>query len=184
MIGLARGTVEVVPYTSQWSILFQQEQILLREALGELALDIQHIGSTAIPGLASKPIIDIGIAVIDLALVSQCIAPLTSLGYHYFGDREQRGDEFFAKGTEDRRTHYVHILALSHAAWQNYLDFRDYLIAHPTELESYARLKTDLATHHKHNRAAYTKAKNDFIKETLSKVHVTRNANTKTTNDL
>jgi GrpB-like predicted nucleotidyltransferase (UPF0157 family) len=110
MLGLPRGTVQIVPYTPAWAELFEQERASLLTTLGSRALDIQHIGSTAVPGLAAKPILDIGIAVAELAVVPECAPLMEALWYTYRSDREQRGNHLFVKGIEQQRTHYVHML--------------------------------------------------------------------------
>ena len=168
MLGLKRGIVQVVPYTSLWASLFQEESKRLTQALGSLALDIQHIGSTSIPGLASKPILDIGIAVAKEDDVSACVPLLESLAYNYRGDRGASEGHFFDQGTEQQLTHYLHMLLISNPAWQNYLRFRDYLIAHPATRDRYMQLKQQLAIQYPTDRAAYTAGKAQFIQQILT----------------
>jgi GrpB-like predicted nucleotidyltransferase (UPF0157 family) len=168
MLGLPRGTVQLVPYTAAWAELFQQECARLQDALGSRALDIQHIGSTAVPGLAAKPILDIGIAVADLAVVPECVSLMEALGYTYRGDREQRGDHLFVKGPEQQRTHYVHMLRASDPTWHDYLRFRDHLIAHPAARDAYMQLKERLAAQYADNRGVYTEAKANLIQQILA----------------
>src|SRR5262245_24563913 len=127
MLGLPRGTVALVPYTPAWATLFQLECARLQHALGADALDIQHIGSTAIPGLAAKPILDLGLAVASEAVVKVCIPRLTALGYTYRGYRGSEQGHFFDQGPESQLTHYLHMLLLGEQGWSNYLLFRDYL---------------------------------------------------------
>ena len=81
MLGLRRGSVQLVPYTSAWATFFEAERARLYDALRPHALDIQHIGSTAVPGLAAKPLLDLGIAVADESLVAACVPRITALGY-------------------------------------------------------------------------------------------------------
>jgi GrpB-like predicted nucleotidyltransferase (UPF0157 family) len=168
MLGLGRGTVQVVPYTSVWSSLFQAEFKRLAHTLGSLALDIQHIGSTAVPGLAAKPILDIGVAVRAEADIDACVPLLATLGYTYRGYRGPDEGYFFDQGTEQRLTHYLHMLLIGSPAWQNYLRFRDYLIAHPTICNEYMQLKQVLAIQYAADRAAYTAAKTQFIQNILA----------------
>jgi GrpB-like predicted nucleotidyltransferase (UPF0157 family) len=150
MLGLQRGTVRVVPYNAQWVSLFQEERKRLTDALGTLALDIQHIGSTAVPGLAAKPLLDIGIAVAAEESVAACEG------------------HFFDRGSEQQLTHYLHMLLMSSSGWQNYLRFRDYLITHPASRDAYMQLKQALATQYANDRAAYTAAKAQFIQGILA----------------
>jgi GrpB-like predicted nucleotidyltransferase (UPF0157 family) len=168
MLGLQRGTVQLVPYTPEWATLFQTERARLQQVLGPDALDIQHIGSTAIPGLAAKPILDLGVTVAAEAVVSGCIPRLTALGYTY---REYRGPgegHFFDQGSEQRLTHYLHLLPVGEPGWRNYLLFRDYLIAQPEARAAYMRLKEDLASRYAADRAAYSAAKATFIQAILA----------------
>lgn len=97
MLGLRRGAVELVPYTPIWASLFQTERIRLRQALGADALDIQHIGSTAVPGLAAKPLLDLGVAVAADAVVEACVPRLAALGYTYRGYRGADQGHFFVR---------------------------------------------------------------------------------------
>jgi GrpB-like predicted nucleotidyltransferase (UPF0157 family) len=168
MLGLQRGTVQIVPYTSLWVDLFQAERARLQDACGADALDIQHIGSTAVPGLAAKPILDLGIAIASGAVVTQCIPRLAALGYTYRGYRGPDQGYFFDRGPEEHLTHYLHMLLIDTPGWSNYLRFRDYLIAHPEVRDAYMRLKQELATQHADNRGAYTAAKTSFIQEMLA----------------
>jgi GrpB-like predicted nucleotidyltransferase (UPF0157 family) len=168
MLGLQRGTVKVVGYSSEWSVLFQQEAGRLAATLGSHALDIQHIGSTSIPGLAAKPILDIGVAVTAETEVAVCVPLLTALGYTYRGDRGWSEGFFFDRGEEERLTHYLHMLLLDSPAWGNYLRFRDYMIAHTESRDVYMRLKQKLAAKYAGDRNAYTAAKAEFIQGILA----------------
>jgi GrpB-like predicted nucleotidyltransferase (UPF0157 family) len=168
MLGLQRGVVKVIPHNPLWASLFQQESTRLAQALGSLAVDIQHIGSTSVPGLAAKPILDIGIAVATDTDVPACVPLLESLGYIYRGYRGASEGYFFDQGSEQQLTHYLHMLLISNPSWQNYLRFRDYLIAHPTIRDEYMQLKQALAIQYASDRAAYTAAKAAFIQQILA----------------
>jgi GrpB-like predicted nucleotidyltransferase (UPF0157 family) len=168
MLGLQRGIVQVVPYQPSWTHLFHEEHLRLMSVLGTLALDIQHIGSTSVPGLAAKPILDIGIAVETESDIAACVPLLTGIGYCYGGDRGSSEGHFFDKGLDQQLTHYLHMLLISNPSWQNYLRFRDYLIAHPTVRDAYMQLKQELAIRYASNRAAYTAAKAEFIQEVIA----------------
>src|SRR5215207_9801680 len=127
MLGLQRGTVQVVAHSPKWALLFQAERQRLTDALGTLALDIQHIGSTSVPELAAKPILDIGVAVAGEAEIGACVLPLETLGYTYRGDRGAEQGHFFDLGAETQLTHYLHMLLIDSEGWRNYLRFRDHL---------------------------------------------------------
>jgi len=168
MLGLRRGAVQLVPYTTIWAALFQSERTRLQHALGADALDIQHIGSTAVPGLAAKPILDLAIAVAAEDVVAACVPRLTALGYTYGGYRGSDQGHFFDQGPEQYLTHYLHMLPIGEPAWSSYLRFRDYLIAHPAVRDAYMQLKQDLAVQYAENRAAYTAAKAAFVQHILA----------------
>jgi GrpB-like predicted nucleotidyltransferase (UPF0157 family) len=168
MLGLQRGSVQLVPYTSAWVTLFEAERARLYDALHPHALDIQHIGSTAVPGLSAKPLLDIGIAVADEAIVIVSVPRITTLGYMYRGYRGADQGYFFDLGSEPHLTHYLHLLLISDPGWWNYLRFRDYLRAHPAARAAYQQLKQDLATQYATDRAAYSAAKTTFIQDILT----------------
>ncbi|MFL5800334.1 MAG: GrpB family protein [Roseiflexaceae bacterium] len=168
MLGLRRGAVQIVPYTPVWVTLFESERARLQYALGADALDIQHIGSTAVPGLAAKPILDLGIAVAAEVVVAACVPRLAALGYTYHGYRGTDQGHFFDQGSEQHLTHYLHMLLIGDPAWSNYLRFRDYLIAHPVVRDAYMQLKQSLAAQYAENRAAYTAAKASFVQHILA----------------
>jgi GrpB-like predicted nucleotidyltransferase (UPF0157 family) len=165
---LRRGDVQLVPYSALWSALFEDERARLQHALGADALDIQHIGSTAVPGLAAKPIRDLGIAVADEAIVNACIPRLTALGYTYRGYRGSSQGHFFDLGPEDQLTHYLHMLQLGEPGWRDYLQFRDHLRAHPAARDAYLRLKQQLVAHYAADRASYSAAKSTFVQQILA----------------
>jgi GrpB-like predicted nucleotidyltransferase (UPF0157 family) len=167
MIGLQRGTVKLAPYSSQWPILFEEEKQLLRQILSELALDIQHIGSTAVPHLSAKPIIDIGVYVSDAQSIALCVPILVQAGYEYFGDRRGNGDHFFAKGSDACRTHYLHMQVSGNPKWHDDLKFRDYLRTNKIARVEYEKLKQNLASTNSQDRKVYTEAKSDFIQQVI-----------------
>ena len=168
MLGLQRGTVQVVAHSSEWAILFAAERQRLSDALGVLALDIQHIGSTSVPGLDAKPILDIGMAIDAERDVAACVPLLEGLGYTYRGDRGAEEGHFFDSGADEKRTHYLHMLSSTSAGWRNYLTFRDALIADPESRDAYMRLKHELAALYAGDRGAYTAAKAAFIQRVLA----------------
>lgn len=127
-IGLKRGTVELVEHNPDWSILFEQEKQLLLETFGDRILAVEHIGSTAIPGIIAKPIIDINVAAESLDDIDDFIIKLQELGYEYIHERRYADRQFFPKGPSERRTHHLNLVELdSQTAWVNQLLFRDYL---------------------------------------------------------
>jgi GrpB-like predicted nucleotidyltransferase (UPF0157 family) len=167
MLGLARGTVQVVPYQAAWRRLFEDEAAQLRAALGEPALVIEHVGSTAIEGMDAKPIIDLMAAVPSLERAAGLVPVLEGLGYEHRGDGGSPGRLFFAKGPASRRTHHLSLVEPTSAFWRETLLFRDYLRSHPEAAEAYRRLKHGLAAQHRSDRGAYTGGKETFIQDIL-----------------
>ena len=129
-IGLKSGTVRVVPYDPDWPTYFQAERDLLRDALGSKVLEIRHIGSTAIPRMPAKPIIDILAAVRNLADVSDFVASLVRLGYEDKGDGRVAGRRYFVKGTEAARTHHLNFYEMNSPGWTTHITFCEYLKSH------------------------------------------------------
>lgn len=164
-IGLQRGAVQLVPYSAEWPRLFQEEKARLQAALGREALDIQHVGSTSIPGMVAKPIIDIAIAVASFKEAMVCVAPIEGLGYEYHGENGIPRRHFFVKGNP--RTYHLHMLEQGSPEWENHLLFRDHLIRHPDCAAEYAALKTDLARRFENDRKTYTDEKAPFILRVL-----------------
>jgi len=165
--------IEIVDYDPRWPTMFAEEASLLRQALdADLLIGVEHFGSTAIPGMAAKPIVDILIAVRSLAEArANVIEPLQRLGYVFWADNPKTDRMFFVKGMPPygaRRTHHVHITEPTGEQWLN-LAFRDYLRAHPDEAQRYDHLKRHLAVVHHADREAYTDAKSVFVEEILTK---------------
>ncbi len=167
MLGLQRGIVRLAPHNTEWARLFAEEKARLKAALGDEALDIQHMGSTSVPGLAAKPILDVAVAVGDIPAIMRCVPLLEALGYIYFGDRSEKGDYFFAKGGAQSRTHYVHMVEHLSPEWVTMLRFRDYLIANPAARQRYSDLKYRLYQRHAEDRKAYTDGKAALIQTLL-----------------
>jgi GrpB-like predicted nucleotidyltransferase (UPF0157 family) len=169
MLGLDRKSVELVPHQAEWKSLFESEASLLRETLGNYAVAIEHIGSTAVSALEAKPIIDILVGVRKLEDAEKCIAPLSEIGYEYRGESGISGRFYFRKGTADVSTHHLNVALMTGDFWRSHLLFRDYLRRHADVAQSYGKLKRELALKHKGNRPAYTEAKADFIERVLEK---------------
>lgn len=140
----------------------------MRQALGPLAVAIEHVGSTSIPSLAAKPILDLAVGVEDAARLDACIRPLERIGYTSFGDREGWGEYFFAKGPDEARTHYLHLMPLEEHRWRDYLLFRDVLRSRPDLRDEYQALKTALAREHGDVRTEYTARKGAFVERILA----------------
>jgi GrpB-like predicted nucleotidyltransferase (UPF0157 family) len=166
--------IEIVEYDSHWPALFNEEAALLRAALdADLVVGLEHFGSTAVPGLAAKPIIDILVAVRSLAEAREmAIEPLQRLGCVFWAENPKTDRMFFVKGMPpygERRTHHLHITEPNGEPWLLCLPFRDYLRAHPEETRRYERLKREFAARHRTDREAYGAAKTDYVEEILAK---------------
>ncbi len=137
-----------------------------------LVVDAVHFGSTAIPGMLAKPVIDILVVVHSLhAARANAVAPLEGLSYSYWAKNPKLDRMFFVRGLPPalERTHHLHLTEPGGDLWSR-VSFRDYLRAHPEEAARYAALKTDLAERHRTDREAYTEGKSDYVKEILAKV--------------
>lgn len=171
-LGLKRGIVELRPSSPDYPALFGEERARVQHALGPLAIDIQHVGSTSVPGLVAKPILDLAVAVRDAGAMPLCVEPLAEIGYAFMGDRVGNGEAFFAKGSDEARTHYLHLLPINHPHWQAYLVFRDTLREQAELRDEYARLKLALAGEHRERRTEYTAHKAGFIERVLQRGRV------------
>jgi GrpB-like predicted nucleotidyltransferase (UPF0157 family) len=166
IIGLERDVVRLVPYNPEWPRFFEEEKVRLQAAVGAYVLDIQHIGSTAIPGGVAKPIVDIGIAVESFEGAFVCVEPMERLGYEYRGENGIPRRHYFVKRIPDT-THHVHIFELSNPAWEDHVLFRDYMRQHPEAVEEYTGLKLALAERFPRDRGAYTDGKAALIERIL-----------------
>jgi GrpB-like predicted nucleotidyltransferase (UPF0157 family) len=165
--------VEIADYDPRWPALFDEEAKRLRATLDpSLIVGLEHFGSTAIPCLAAKPIIDILIAVRSLAEAqASFVEALRNLDYVYWADNPKKDRMFFVKGMPpfgSRRSHHVHVTEAHGEMWQR-LAFRDYLRAHSEEAGIYAQLKRRLATEYPADREAYTDAKSAYIESVMRK---------------
>ena len=167
MIGLKRGTVQVISYQPVWKKLFKDEAARLRSALGNQILQIEHVGSTAIEGMDSKPIIDIIVAVESLDKARDLVPFVEALGYKYKENDYVPERIFFVKGPSSRRTHHLSFTEPTTDYWKAHILFRNYLQTHPEAVEEYERLKRELAEQHPEDRSAYRTGKQEFIEKIL-----------------
>ena len=164
---MAEAPIEVAPYDARWPAAFEQERALLAEALGPwLAGPPEHIGSTAVPGLAAKPVIDIMAPVHTLAASRPAIEAARELGYVPYPYKPDVM-HWFCKPSAAHRTHHLHLVPLGSPLWRERLAFRDALRADPELRASYQALKLDLAQRYRLVREAYTDAKTPFIEQVL-----------------
>ncbi len=155
-------TVVVADYDPAWPERFRALADRAASALGEMALAIEHVGSTSVPGLAAKPVIDIQISVASLEPLDALRVPLERLGYVFRADNPERTKRYFREAPGTPRTH-IHVRAAGSWGEQFALLFRDYVRAHPDVAARYAALKRELAERFRDDRRGYTEAKSPFI---------------------
>jgi GrpB-like predicted nucleotidyltransferase (UPF0157 family) len=160
-LGLERGKVALAESDPRWNALFEAERQRLQSAIGPFIVDIQHFGSTSIPGIKAKPILDILVGLPDFGAGTALVAPMAALGYDYVGTDMVPDDHLF--GLNEPRTHLVHAVVHRGHHWTRNLRFRDRLRAEPSLAEAYEALKVELAVRFADNRAGYTSAKQTFI---------------------
>ena len=166
------GSIVVSDYDPNWPALFAQERTRIAHALGAFALTIEHVGSTAVPGLPSKPIIDLLVGVPSLEEAAQrCIKPLEALSYIYMPEYAPwiPGELFFRKGPPGPWTHHLHMMEPSHPRWEARLVFRDYLRAHGEAARAYAEIKRALAASSQDDIEAYRTGKDAFVEAITAK---------------
>ena len=166
MIGLKRGTVELVPHQKEWSENAENIIRLLKQLLGDTAIDIQHIGSTAIYLIHAKPIIDISVAVYDLNDMLPYVEILNQNNIIFRGE-VIAGEILFVIGDDEIRTHHIHIVK-----WNNYINFRDFLNAHPEKAMLYDSLKQKLSMQFSNDRTKYTAGKEEIIQHFLTESRI------------
>jgi len=165
MIGLKRGTVKLSPHHQKWDQAFRKEKSRTLEKLDNSIVAIEHIGSTAIPKIPAKPIIDMSLGVWRLKDAKKFIKPLDALGYHFYKKFQQQ--ILFARGPDRKRTHYLHVMKYNGAKWKSDLLFREFLLRHPARARAYGALKQKLAKQYPNDREKYTFGKSVFITKTI-----------------
>jgi GrpB-like predicted nucleotidyltransferase (UPF0157 family) len=160
--------IVVVDYDPSWPEGFQFLRQRIAEALGSMAAAIEHVGSTAVPDLAAKPVIDIDVLLATETQLLAAIDHLATLGYLHRGDLGIPGREAFRAPVHDA-PHHLYVCPPGSKAFQEHLAFRDYLRAHPKEAEAYADLKRALALRFRDDRHSYNSAKSAFVAEVLSR---------------
>lgn len=163
-LGLESRTVRVVPYDARWPALFRAEATRLARAIsaaGIPALILEPVGSTAVPGLAAKPILDLAAGRRSEISADDYVPVLEAAGYVYRGNSGLPGREFFRRG--DPRSHHLHLVECGGWHWRRYLGFRDALRADAVLRDAYAALKHNLAAQYPHDREAYIAGKTHFV---------------------
>ncbi len=157
--------VDVVPYREDWPEQFKKEAEDLRRLFKDQLVSIYHFGSTAIPGTSAKPIIDIMITLRQIEAADELSPQLSAMGYHAVGEYGISGRRFFYKGSEDLRSHHLHIYQYDNPHILRHIAFRDYMRSHPMSARQYSRLKEQLAYQFPEDMDGYISGKNDFVRE-------------------
>lgn len=167
VLGLAQTQVRLCAPTPQWAALYREEEARLKAALGERLVAVEHYGSTSIPGIQAKPILDILVGISCLADGPRLAEPLAALGYDYDGADIVPGHHLFGKGAA--RTHLLHVVEYGSPIWTEALCFRDALRDDPKLAREYEALKITLSEKYAERRADYTAAKAAFIQSVLDR---------------
>jgi GrpB-like predicted nucleotidyltransferase (UPF0157 family) len=154
--------VVVAAYDPGWSQLFEELRARVAAALDDLAVAIEHVGSTSVPGLAAKPIIDMDAVIPSTADLPAAIARLAAIGYRHEGNLGIPEREAFAP-PPDMPWHHLYVCPLGSEEFRRHIAFRDYLRAHPEEARAYGAFKQVAADRFRDDRAAYTQAKHEFV---------------------
>ena len=162
--GLRSGEVRLVTVGPEWGVRFSDEHAHIRAALGANALDIQHIGRTAVPGILAKPILDIAVAIQDFEFGHRLVPLLVDLGYEYRGENGIARRHYFVKGSP-QRTHHLHVLEQGSAQLSRHLRFREILLRSPSIATRYSELKSAIAMEAGGRRDLYQSLKFSFIEE-------------------
>ena len=170
-LGLKRGIVQLEPHDKQWDEIALQTIKTLKSILGDDAIDIQHIGSTAIQAIKAKPIIDIAVAVHDIKDILPYIEVLKQHNI-FFHEGAVAGEVFFVMEDGDIRTHHIHIVKRNGTGWSNYISFRDYLNANPEKAMMYDEFKRKSAVRFADDRKRYTASKQEIIGQLLSEANM------------
>ncbi len=158
--------VRMVPHDPNWRQEFRQEAGRISAAAGSNAVAVHHVGSTAIPGIYAKPVIDLLLVIQDLAALDEKQLEMEALGYEARGEYGIAGRRFFRRDDKHGdRTHQVHAFEDGSPQIARHLAFRDYMIAHPETAQEYSDLKRELAAKHPEDIEAYMDGKDEFIQE-------------------
>lgn len=168
ILRMNKNLIEVVPYKNEWPEQFKAEAKLIQQTLGDNCLEVHHIGSTSVPSLVAKPIIDILPVVKNILLVDQAIQTMGQIGYEAKGEYGIPFRRYFQKGNI-QRTHNVHIFEEGNPEIERHLKFRDWMREYKSDREAYAKLKIELALKFPHDIKSYSLGKDAFIADIDSK---------------
>jgi GrpB-like predicted nucleotidyltransferase (UPF0157 family) len=166
-LGLSRGLVRLAEHDAEWADEFREEQGRLSAVLAEMRCQLEHIGSTAVPGMRAKPILDIALGYAMSTKAEELKISLERLRYEYRGDSGDQGGQLFVRGTPDCRTHHLHAVPLHGAQWLAYIELRDLLRSDARARAFYASTKDQLALQFANDRKAYTDGKTAIVQRLL-----------------
>ena len=155
--------VRIVDYDPAWPVMADAEIRRVEESLGDVAVALEHIGSTAVPGLAGKPIVDLQLSVAAVEPRDRYVGPLERLRYLFVPAPESPDHHFFAKPPERPRTHHLHVCEAGSEHELRHVAVRDFLRAHGEEASGYAALKRRVAARHPQDRLAYIEGKGEYV---------------------
>jgi len=166
-LGISEDQVYLRPYTAIWKLLYGIAKFRLKASLDGLVADIQHVGSTAIPGMPAKPIIDICISIFNYKAAMLCVHRIEGLGYKYKGENDTLQQHYFVKGIPT--AYHLYMVRKENSILDNGVYFRDYLKRHPDAFNNYIILKRKLARQFVTDRREYQKAKQSFVNQVIEK---------------
>lgn len=176
MLGIQRGTVALYPHEEAWEKEAERTISCLKKIMGPSIADIQHVGSTSVPGIMAKPIIDIAMAVFRFDDVLTRVEELKAHGFYYRSHTKLENQLLLAcgsyyDGTGQMQTHFIHVVLKDSPEWWNYIRFRDYLRQHPDAVREYEALKLRLCAEApaEAGRTHYTEGKTEFVQKILQK---------------
>ena len=155
----------IEPYNPEWEKRFEIEAESLHLIFSDKAISIEHIGSTAVPGLAGKPTIDVLITVEKIEIADELSEKIENIGYKSFGDYINKGSRLFVKEADDTRLVNLHIFEVEHSHVKDMLDLRNYFRSHPKVVEEYSKLKFELAKKYPDDYGQYRKYKDEWMEK-------------------
>ncbi len=162
-------TITISPADPGWPHEFEKIASMISEYIGDLIIGIEHVGSTSVPGLAAKPIIDLDVIIEDISVLPKIIERLDSAGYSYEGDLGIAGRESFKRRFNDgMMTYHLYVCQKDGIGYLEHIAFRDYLRSHPEAVREYEEIKKELARVYPHDIDAYLNGKNEFIEKILA----------------
>ena len=168
-----RRPIKIAEYNPQWPTHYEEDKAEILRVIGDKVQAIEHVGSTAVPGLGAKPIIDVMVAIRHLSEAPECIEPLRSIGYEYVPEYEEFIPErrYFHGGPPEHHKH-LHMVEQTSWFWKRHLLFRDYLRAHPEAARQYQKLKEELAAKYGADMEGYSDAKTSFIESAVARARI------------